>query len=275
MKKISFKIFILFFLFLFNFFYCKEIKADYVLDENYKFGAGGIGFCRTAASTDQGSYMYYIPNTDLYVNQISFIGSHNTTPTQNIDITLKIQNATTSPTVYCTSYYTQNSGSTSGYIRTFNFDNCKLENGITYWLYMSGVCYTGYTGGSLYNSTSVKSNSGYGIINSSNVWYEGTGDYAYVINGNYNLSGGSNCGDCICSSSGGGISTTSTTTLMQVGEFLDQNDISKISSISGTDDNNITYTVYNIPNLLFKFIFIVFIFSVLIVSLLLFFRKKL
>lgn len=257
------KFFKIFFVFVFSFLFFNNIaKADYILDENQFFGSGGVGWCRTATSTTQGSYMYYTPTTDLYINQISFIGGQNKTPTQNIDLTLKIQNATTSPIVYCTSYYTQLSGSVSHYIRTFNFDNCHLTASTTYWFYLSGVCYTGYSGASFYNSTSVKSNSGFGILNSSDVWTEGTGDYAFVINGNYNLSGGgsTSCGDCICESSGGSSATTSTSTIINA-EFLDNQDIGKISSVSGIDDNGITYTIYNLPYFLFKFIFIILIFT--------------
>lgn len=268
------KFFKIFFVFVFSFLFFNNIaKADYILDENQFFGAGGIGWCRTATSTTQGSYMYYTPTTDLYINQISFIGGQNKTPTQNIDLTLKIQNATTSPIVYCTSYYTQLSGSVSRYIRTFNFDNCHLTASSTYWFYLSGVCYTGYSGSSIYNSTSVKSNSGFGILNDSDVWTEGTGDYAFVINGNYNLSGGgsTSCGDCICS--GGSGATTSTSTLI-TSEFLGGQDIGKISAISGTDESGITYTIYSYPNLLFRFILSVLGLSLAVCCLLIFFKLK-
>lgn len=57
-----------------------------------------------------------------------------------------------------------------------------------------------------------------------------------------------------------GSATTSTSTIINA-EFLDNQDIGKISSVSGIDDNGITYTIYNLPYFLFKFIFIILIFT--------------
>lgn len=82
---------------------------------------------------------------------------------------------------------------------------------------------------------------------------------------------GSSCGDCICG--GSGSSTTSTSTLIN-SEFLGGQDIGKISSISGTDDSGITYTIYSYPNLLFKFVIAVIVLSLSVCCLLIFFKYK-
>lgn len=78
----------------------------------------------------------------------------------------------------------------------------------------------------------------------------------------------------VYTSSSSPMKTISTSSLKTIGSFLDENDIGKTSSIQGTDENGITYTIENKPNNLFNFVTAILVFALLTSALFIFFRQK-
>lgn len=222
----------------------------------------------------QGAWQSFKPNkTVLNSVNINFTDNDNTNATTTLKADVRSNLALATDQSLCTATTTITPLSFSPYALSaiFNFVDCKLATSSTYYLWFRAS-----TGGDLikaiFRNTYSLSDNSMGYYSISNATSSLNSDLFISFNLNDEVTTTpttptATTTTCITK-------TISSSSLISIGSFLDQNDIGKTSSIQGTDENGITYTIENKPNNLFNFVLAILSFALLTSVLFIFFRSK-